>query len=142
MVFTFEWFLEVAIRAIDMLTFILGFNKNNNNWPLHFVLIGHYTLAIIMVRIEAIFRRYCSKQLFLKISQILQGNTVRACNFIKKVLQHRCFPMKFAKFFRTPFFYRTPPMAASVCRKATKHKENNIKKKYSSRLKNMDSRKQ
>ena len=48
MVFTFERFLEVAIRAIDMLTFILGFNKNNNNWPLHFVLIGHYTLTIIM----------------------------------------------------------------------------------------------
>ena len=48
MAFTFERFLEVAIRAIDMLTFILGFNKNNNNWPLHFVLIGHYTLAIIM----------------------------------------------------------------------------------------------
>ena len=27
-----------------------------------------------------------------------------ACNFIKKRLQHRCFPMKFAKFFRAPFF--------------------------------------
>ena len=24
-----------------------------------------------------------------------------------------CFPMNFAKFLRTPFFYRTPPVAAS-----------------------------
>ena len=27
-----------------------------------------------------------------------------ACNFIKKRLQHRCFPVKFANFLRTPFF--------------------------------------
>ena len=26
-----------------------------------------------------------------------------ACNFIKRRLQHRCFPMKFEKFSRTPF---------------------------------------
>ena len=36
-----------------------------------------------------------------------------ACNFIKKRLQHSCFPAKFANFFRT-FFCRTPPVAASV----------------------------
>ena len=36
-----------------------------------------------------------------------------ACNFIKKRLQHRCFPVKFANFLRTPFFYRTPPVADS-----------------------------
>ena len=28
----------------------------------------------------------------------------QASNFIKKRLQHRCFPVKFAKFLRTPFF--------------------------------------
>ena len=27
-----------------------------------------------------------------------------ACNFIKKNLQHRYFPVKFAKFLRAPFF--------------------------------------
>ena len=32
---------------------------------------------------------------------------VKTCNFVKKRLQHRCFPVKFAK------FLRTPPMAAS-----------------------------
>ena len=29
---------------------------------------------------------------------------VKACNFIKRRLQHRCFPAKFSKFLRTPFF--------------------------------------
>ena len=29
---------------------------------------------------------------------------LKACNFIKKRLQHRYFPVKFAKFLRTPFF--------------------------------------
>ena len=28
----------------------------------------------------------------------------QACIFIKKRLQHRCFPVKFAKFLKTPFF--------------------------------------
>ena len=27
---------------------------------------------------------------------------LQACNFIKKILQHWCFPIKFAKFLRTP----------------------------------------
>ena len=43
-------------------------------------------------------------------------NTVaglKVCNFIIKRLEHRCFPLKFAKFLRTPF-YRAPPVAASV----------------------------
>ena len=29
---------------------------------------------------------------------------MKACNFIKKRLQHRCFSLKFAKFLRTPLF--------------------------------------
>ena len=29
---------------------------------------------------------------------------LRACNFIKKRLQDSCFPVKFAKFLRAPFF--------------------------------------
>ena len=27
---------------------------------------------------------------------------LQSCNFIKNRLQHRCFPVKFAKFLRTP----------------------------------------
>ena len=32
------------------------------------------------------------------------GKYLRPCNIIEKRLQHRCFPVKFAKFLRTPFF--------------------------------------
>ena len=38
---------------------------------------------------------------------------LQACNFIKRRLQHKCFHVKFAKFFRASFFYRTLPLA--VC---------------------------
>ena len=30
------------------------------------------------------------------------GKRLKACNFIKKGFQHRCFPVKFVKFLRTP----------------------------------------
>ena len=36
---------------------------------------------------------------------------LQECNFIKKRLQHSCFPVKFPKYLRTPFFYRTPMVA-------------------------------
>ena len=55
--------------------------------------------------------------MFLKISQISQENTcvghtslfnkvaeLRAVSFIKKKFQRNCFPVKFAKFLRTPTF--------------------------------------
>ena len=35
---------------------------------------------------------------------------LKVCNFIKNRLQHRCFTKKFAKFSRTTFFYRIPPV--------------------------------
>ena len=33
---------------------------------------------------------------------------LKACNFIKKRFQHRCFPLKFAKFSRSSIFTRIP----------------------------------
>ena len=53
------------------------------------------------------------EEVFLKVSQILQKTSVleclfnnvaglRACKFVKKIFQHRCFPVKFATFLRTP----------------------------------------
>ena len=47
------------------------------------------------------------ESLFNKIADL------KTCSFAKKRLQHRCFPVKFAKFLRTPFFNRAPPVAAS-----------------------------
>ena len=50
------------------------------------------------------------------------------CNFIKKRLQYRCYPVKFAKIFKNTFFYRTPPVPASLktrfCFIFLKYKEN------------------
>ena len=37
----------------------------------------------------------------------------KASKFIKKRPQHRCFAVKFAKFYRKPFFTKTPTVAAS-----------------------------
>ena len=52
--------------------------------------------------------------MFLKILQNLQENTCARVsfstfffNFIKKRLWHRCFPVKFVKFLRTPFLHNT-----------------------------------
>ena len=39
---------------------------------------------------------------------------LQACNFIKKRLPHRCFPVNFSKFLRTPFLCRAPSMIADV----------------------------
>ena len=45
----------------------------------------------------------------LQISQALESlfnkvAVLKVCNFIEKRLQHRCFLVKFAKYFRTPSF--------------------------------------
>ena len=56
---------------------------------------------------EAVVYRSSSKSVFLKISQISLENIcvgLNACNYIKKRFQHRCFPVKFPKLLRTPFF--------------------------------------
>ena len=37
---------------------------------------------------------------------------IRAASLLKR-LQHRIFPINFAKILRTPFVHRTPPVAAS-----------------------------
>ena len=48
-------------------------------------------------------------QMFFKIGALKNFATstgkhgLKACNFIKKRLRHRCFPMNIAKFFRTAF---------------------------------------
>ena len=59
---------------------------------------------------------WCSKKtLVLKMSQYSQEITCvgvsflkkfghQACSFIRKKLQHKCFPVNVAKFLRTPFY--------------------------------------
>ena len=46
------------------------------------------------------------------LADVLQ-NRCQACNFIKKRLQHRCFPMKFTKFLRTLFLQNISTLVAA-----------------------------
>ena len=68
-------------------------------------------LSLILVPTEATTGVILEEKLFLGISQNSQESTCarvsEACNFIKKRLWHRCFPVNFAKFLRTSF-YRAP----------------------------------
>ena len=69
------------------------------------------------------------KKVFLEISKNSQENIYASVSFFNKVaglrpaillillkkrLWHRCFPVNFAKFLKTPFLKRTPPVAASI----------------------------
>ena len=54
---------------------------------------------------EAVTQRCSVKKVFLEISQNSQENTCgpKPATLLKKKLWHRCFPVNFAKFLRTPF---------------------------------------
>ena len=48
------------------------------------------------------FANFTGKHLYWSLFLINSKNTgLQPCNFIKKRLQHRCFPVKFVKFLRT-----------------------------------------
>ena len=66
-----------------------------------------FTFFIFQISIMVRLNDYSKQALLAFLSKVL------ACNFIKK--ETRCFPVKFAKSRRTPF-YRTPPVAASLFR--------------------------
>ena len=53
-------------------------------------------------------KRLCQSLFFNKVADL-----IRPVTLLKMGLWHRCFPVDFAKFLRTPFFYRTPPVAVS-----------------------------
>ena len=51
--------------------------------------------------------KYLCWSLFLIKLQAWRPAGMKTCNFIIKKLQHRCFPVKFAKFLRTSFLQNT-----------------------------------
>ena len=53
---------------------------------------------------EAVVRRCSVKKGVLRNSAKFTGKHLRPATLLKKRLWHRCFPVKFAKFLRTPFF--------------------------------------
>ena len=84
-----------------------SFHTTQTSWTFSSSMVIHFCKTLGGIISEEAVRRCSSKQVFLKISQILQESTCvgpLARNFIKKGLQHRCFPVKSAKFFRKYFF--------------------------------------
>ena len=99
--------------------FILSFSHLNQIWfkceiPLLFFLIMFYYAHLMSSRPQMFFKIGVRKILLIWQENICVGvflNKVaglRAYNFIKKWLQHRCVPVK------VKTFLRTPPVAASV----------------------------
>ena len=63
---------------------------------------------------EAAVGRCSSKKVFLKISQYSQKNTCVGVSFYCKETPAQVFSCEYCKIFKNSFFYRTPPVAASV----------------------------
>ena len=57
---------------------------------------------ILKSRCSKKFRKFHQKKAGLEFL-FKKDEGPQSCNLIKKRLQHRCFPVKFAKFIRTPF---------------------------------------
>ena len=63
---------------------------------------------VTLISIEAVVRSCSVKQAFLKILHNSQENTCARVSFLIKLRRwHRCFPVNFAKFLRTPFLQNT-----------------------------------
>ena len=77
---------------------------------------------------EALVRKCSVKKLFLEISQNSKENTCARVffliklHFIKKETLAQVFSCEFCEVSKKSFLHRTPPVAASVVRRNTKHK--------------------
>ena len=54
--------------------------------------------------LKAVIKSYYEKKKCARVEtkSLSEGADLQACNFIKKILQHRCFPVNIAKLLRTP----------------------------------------
>ena len=96
--FTFLWSDKKAAFSIPTVSRITMPTCNYKKMKIFFITFS-WTGAVVC--------RCSSKKVFLKIPKIFIGKhqvaDLKTCNFIKKRLQHRCSPVKFAKFLRTSF---------------------------------------
>ena len=60
-----------------------------------------------MIKTEAVVWRWSVEKVFLE-------KCPQACNFIKKEILAQVFSCEFCKISKKTFFYRTPPVAASI----------------------------
>ena len=85
------------LRPCNILSYSVAFTKKKNLLYLrHWFFPGKFIYFS-----EAATGGVLWEKLFLKKFRIFTGK-LRACNFIKKRIQHRCFPLIIAKFLRTP----------------------------------------
>ena len=70
--------------------------------------LGLYPSELRWMYLKGVLRNFANFTLKTPVSES------QVCKFIKKRLQHRCFPVKFAKTFKDTLFYRTPSVAASL----------------------------
>ena len=94
--------------------------------PTSLCLLFAYLFGSFKVTSEAVVRRCSLEKVFLEISKKFTGKHLcqslflnkvaglRPATLLKKRLWHRCFPVYFFKISKNTFFYRTPPVAASV----------------------------
>ena len=95
-------------------TNVLGFQSLMRRTPLN-----NDELRVIVSKSSGIWKikhHYGSSRsrMFFKIGVLKIFGGLKACNFIKKRLQHRLFFCEYCEIFKNNFLYKTNPVAASV----------------------------
>ena len=112
-VYTYIWYIHYRPISSGVEILRSGDRKDNIDAPYHFFLSLGCCLTTWIY-----YKQKQPPEVFFKISQNSQENTCALCqslffnnvaglmpaNLLKKILWHRCFPVNFAKFWRTPFF--------------------------------------
>ena len=103
---TLKWYImQVSVSFYDLVTI----SKTTINYKHCF----RSRRLQMLFKIRAIsFTTFTGKHLCWSLFNNVAG--LQTCNFIKKILQRRCFAVNIAKFLITTFFYRTPLVAASM----------------------------
>ena len=88
----------------------------NTEWfPPTFSILYRSSRSKIIFKI-GVHEKFCNIHRTTRVleSLLIKWQVWRPATLSIKRLQHRCFPVNIAKFLRTAFFYRTPPVVASI----------------------------
>ena len=117
--FLFQGYCNTIKRNIFTVHYTIDFRRigvdNSKQCHLHSLRDLSETVAQRCSVKKGVFKNFV-KFIGKHLRQSLHFNKVaglRPATLLKNRLWHRCFPVSFAKFLRTPFFYRTPPVATS-----------------------------
>ena len=108
-IFEFWSILQVSKSHWKPLDQVLQAYQNMLNWftllerntYIYNASIQKLSLSSLIFLLEVFSKKRCSEKFhkFHRKTPVLES--LQACNFIKKRLYHRCFPVKFVKFWRT-----------------------------------------